>query len=378
MPEEVADVKTSEATPESSTGTTLTPPSDPAAYSEWRLSGKMPGEKKPKKEAPAASESAEAESSAQSTSEDHAEESETAPEAGKTKQEHRKGSAESRLNQILADLKRAGLSPSELKTFKREAQGASTSQALPVPRVQAQEPAQTSVNPPASPQPPVQAQQRLTEPKLEDYKTWDEFQGAQRAFNAQMVDDRIREAWQQIQQQQAQDQANRQAAERLQQARERYGDEAEGSITLAARSVFGDQAVHPAIKGIINESPVIADLLYVMGSNETELQQFIQTARTNPGEALRRAVVLEQYVKDELHKVSNGTSNGTRADSTAPERDESGRFLPAKKEAPPPAREVSGRASPPPNEADAAFNRGDARGYMNAKNREQIAARKGR
>src|SRR6516225_5004971 len=114
MPEEVADVKTSEATPEPSTGTTLTPPSDAEGYSKWRLTGEVPGGKhKPKKEASAASESAEAESSGASTSEDQAEESETAPEAGKTRQEHRKGSAESRLNQILADLKRAGLSPSE-------------------------------------------------------------------------------------------------------------------------------------------------------------------------------------------------------------------------------------------------------------------------
>jgi hypothetical protein len=139
-------------------------------------------------------------------------------------------------------------------------------------------------------------------------------------------------------------------------------------IRGAATSLFGDQSIHPAVRDIVNGSPVIEHLLYVMGSDQDELEQFRQTARSNPGEALRRIVVLEQFVKDELHKQSNGASG----------RDESGRFTPAKKELPPPAREVSGRASLPPNEADAAFNRGDVRSYMNAKNREQIAARKGR
>ena len=357
MPEEViADVKTSDR-PEPSTGTTLTPPSDPEAYSEWRLTGKVPEQKhKPKQEAPAASARANADSAeGESAEETESPEETSAPEAGKRRQEHRKGSAADRLNEVLADLKRAGLSPSELKTFRKQAQ------ASPAP----QPAQQTNAPPPQQPQ-------RLTEPKLEDFNTWEAFQTAQRAFNAQMVDDRIREAWSQIQMQQYQEQANRQAAERIENARQRYGEEAEGSIVLAARSVFGNPAVHPWIKGVINESPVIADLLYVMGSNQHELDQFLETARTNPGEALRRAVVLEQYVKEELEKASNGH----RANST--ERDENGRFIPAKKEAPPPAREVSGRASLPGNEADAAFNRGDVRSYMNAKNREQMAARKGR
>ena len=353
MPEEVSDVKQA---PEPSTGQTLTPPADPEAYTEWRLTGKMPVEKKqPKKEDSAPSEPAEGESGEEL---EEPEEKRPAPEPGKKKQEHRKGSAEGRLNELLADLRRAGLTPSELKTFRRE-----VAQAPPAPQ-----PAQTSVNPPVP--------QKLTEPKLENFRTWEEFRAAERAYNAQQVDERIREAYVQMQAQQAQDQVNRQAAERLNEARQRYGEEAESSIVSAARGLFGDQSIHPAIKGIVNESPVIADLLYVMGSSQSDFDEFIQTARTNPGEALRRAVMLEQLVKDELRKSS---SNGKSANSTEGERDESGRFLPAKREAPPPpAREVSGRASPPTNEADAAFNRGDIRAYMNAKNREQFAQKKGR
>lgn len=362
MPEEVTtDVKDT-ATPEPSTGQTITPPSDPEAYSKWRLTGEVA--KKPKKETSASSHhSAEAESGSEhGSAPDEAEDDAPASEPGK-KQEHRKGTAESRLSQILADLKRAGLSPSELKTFKREAQ-----QAPPAAQPPAQ---QTSVNPP-----PQQQPKPLTEPKLEDFKTWDEFNAAQRSYADQRMDSRFQEML-------AQHQVQQQANQRLVEAKQRYGDEAEGQIRSAASSLFGDQSIHPVIKGVVNESPVIADLLYVMGSNADELQQFIQVARTNPGEALRRAVVLEQIVKDELSKrAHNGDSSGgitpDGASNGTPERDESGRFIAARKEAPPPAREVSGRATAPGNEVDAAFARGDVRSYMNAANRRDIAARKGR
>lgn len=361
--EAVSDVKT---VPEPSTGTTLTPPSEPEAYSEWRLTGKVPvqaqAEKqtKPKQETSAPSPSAEGESDGASTTPDEPEETAPAPEAGKKKQEFRKGSAADRLNELISDLRRAGLTPSELKTFRKEVQ------AQP-----AQPPAQTSVTPP----PP----KKLTEPKLEEFKTWEEFRAAERAFNAQQVDERIQAAVTEFQRQHAQAEVNRQAAERLRKARERYGEEAEGFIRSAASSVFGDQTIHPALKEIVNDSPVIEDLLYVMGSDPVKLERFVQTARTNLREAVREVVTLEQTIKDQLKPASNGTSpaNGT-TDHTTPERDESGRFLPAKKEAPPPAREVSGRASLPPNEADAAFHRGDVRAYFDRKNREQIAQRKGR
>jgi len=355
MPEEVTDVKTPEAGPEPSTGTTLTPPADAESYSKWRLTGEMPEQKKSKpkpEETSAASESAEGESQP-----DQPEESAPGPEPGTKKQEHRKGSAADRLNELISDLRRAGLTPSELKTFRREAQA---------PAAQPPPP-QTSVTPP--PPPP-----KLTEPKLEDFKTWEEFRTAERAYNDQRIESRVLELVMQQQNQQ-------QAAAKFNEARQRYGDEGAKTVQATAGVFFNDQAIHPAIKGLLNESPVLADLLYVMGSDQGELNQFIQVARTNPGEALRRAVVLEQYVKDELSKPSNGAAPA-RAEAASPaphellDRDERGRFL--AKEAPPPAREVSGRASPPPNEADAAFHSGNVRAYINAKNREQLAARKGR
>jgi len=374
MPEEVQDAKSADTqgAPEPSTGTTITPPSSPEAYSKWRLTGEVPAEKKPSKKEPAPS-SAEEEprEGDEPEEEDSEEKTAPAPEAGRKKQEqhYRKGSAQDRLDGLLADLRRAGLSPSELKTFKREMMS------VPVPQ---QVPPQQSVQPPAQPQ-------RLAEPKLEDFRTWDEFRAAERAYSQQVMADQMREFYQQIQAQQIQQAAQQQAAERLAYARQRYGEEAEGSITAAARGLFGDQNIHPAIKGIVNDSPAIADLLYVMGYSAQDFDQFIQVARVNPGEAIRRVVLLEQLVKDELRKAhapanGNGKSEAAPVERETPARDESGRFIsaPQKKEvsAPPPATEVSGRASPPPNDAEAAFNRGDVRAYFSAKNRAQLAERK--
>src|SRR5215831_5234212 len=356
MPEEVTDVKTPDGAPEPSTGTTLTPPADAEGYSKWRLTGEIP-KKPPQQESsahPAKGETSDDKSDDKPLDEPE-ENIASGAGPGKSKQEYRNADHR-RLIEVLDTIKAAGFSgPSELKTFRREAQ------APPV-----QPPAQqTSVNP--SPPPP-----KLTEPKLEDFKTWEEFRTAERAYNDQRIEARVLDLVMQQQNQQ-------QAAAKFNEARQRYGDEGAKTVQATAGVFFNDQAIHPAIKGLLNESPVLADLLYIMGSDQGELNQFIQVARTNPGEALRRAVVLEQYVKDELSKSSNGAAS---KEPTGPaphellDRDERGRFL--AKEAPPPAREVSGRASPPPNEADAAFHSGNVRAYINAKNREQLAARRGR
>src|SRR5215831_17525740 len=154
MPEEVQDVKGVDTTPapEASTGQTITPPKDPEAYSKWRLTGDVPQKKKPpgKESAPSGDRSSNADRQSAKEDSDEGEEPDEeeseekpapAPEAGKKKQEqqqhYRKGSAQDRLDGLLADLRRAGLTPAELKTFRREAQQQQQAQPLP----------QTSVNP---------------------------------------------------------------------------------------------------------------------------------------------------------------------------------------------------------------------------------------
>jgi hypothetical protein len=352
------DVTSAQAPPaESSPATTAVPPRDEAGYAEWRLKGTVVEKQpKPKTEAPApSSESAEGEQPEEKTASDS--------EPGEKKQEpqRRRDTAADRLQELLGDLKRAGLTPSELKTFKREAQQQAAQQ----------QPPQTSANPP---QPKPEPPKELKAPVLDEYKSWEEFRKAELEYNQQSTRQIVQQAMREFLAQQAQAQAQQAANQRLEEAEKRYGPEARSTIASSAQGLFGNERIPDDIKRIVNNSPVIADLLYVMGSNAGELQEFLNLAQTNPDEALRKTVLLEHMVKEELAK-NKQPSNGHEA-----ERDESGRFVknaPAKA-APPPAREVSGKASPPPNDVDAAFQRNDVRAYINAANRRDLAAFKGR
>ena len=101
---------------------TLVPETSPAIESTGVLSAETKaswnkGERsivKPK-EAPAPSKEVKEPSASES------DETAAAPEAA-PKQEQRRDNAASRLQELLADLKKAGLSPAELKTFKRQAE----------------------------------------------------------------------------------------------------------------------------------------------------------------------------------------------------------------------------------------------------------------
>jgi len=114
----------------------------------------------------------------------------------------------------------------------------------------------------------------------------------------------------------------------------------------------------------------------VMGSNADELAEFVSLAKTNPGAAIRKLVLVEKLVQEELAK--GGTPKASSNGETA-QRDETGKFLPAKKttSAPPPPRETSGRSSPPPDAVDRAVKEDDFAAYRAEQNRREIARRKG-
>jgi hypothetical protein len=331
-------------------------PRDPAAYKKWRETGEI---KEPK---PKGAESAPAKESAKG--EEPEDKVAPAPEAGTETQEKPKpqrSDAATRLNELLADIKRAGLSPAELKTFRREAQQ------------QQAKPPETTAQPPAQ-------QPELKKPKLDDFKTWEEFETARDEYHQQRTDRAIAKAIENDRMQQAERAAREASAVKLNEAKQRYGPEAEDTILGANERIFADQAIHPAVKGLINDSPVIADLLYTMGSTPEELDEFVALAKSNPSQAIRKVVLLESLVTDELRKAAPAPANGNGGNP--PPRDESGHFVkttPAKpaKEAPPPATEVSGKSSPPKDAALAAFERGDTRAYMREMNRRDVAAKKG-
>ncbi|MGH9664628.1 MAG: hypothetical protein ACRD9L_09420, partial [Bryobacteraceae bacterium] len=177
------------------------------------------------------------------------------------------------MSELLADLKTAGLSPAELKTFKREAQKQETEQPKPTEKT-----AQPAVDPKA----PVR-------PKLDDFKTWDEYEAARDTYFEDLADYKANQAVESDRAKQRAEALNREIKAKLHDAKVRYGGEADTAIAATAKAVFGDQNVSPAVKALLNDSPVLVALMYALGSKPEDFQTFLEEARTNPAAAIRRA-----------------------------------------------------------------------------------------
>ncbi len=353
----------SDVSAESSTAT-LEVPSDPHEYAEWRQSGKLPAakpapaEKKPKAEASAASR--ESSAAGEESTEKHA----PAPEAGKEKQEQAKprGNAETRLQEILGDLKRAGLSPAELKTFKREQQAAQQAQPKAAPE---------KTEKPAGLEPPKK-------PKPDDFDSYDKYEEARDKYYEDLADFKAQKRLDEHLQKQRMEASQREMEGKLEAARKRYGDAVDNTISTSAGAIFNDQQIPAAVKALLNDSPVLVDLLYTLGSKEEDLNAFLNLARTNPGAAIRKAVLMESLINEEL--AGGGKA---AAGSGEPARDESGKFAkqqaPAEKvtKAPPPPKEASGRASTPTDEVESAATANDFARFRSAANRRDMARFRG-
>lgn len=366
---------------ESSPTETFVAPSDPGQYAEWRQTGKTPepksaaAESTTPKEAPAPSK----ESSAASQD---AGKGAPASEAGSHKQEPKRGNAETRLNEILADLKTAGLTPAELKTFKRAAQQDAAASS-------GEKDGKTASSPAS------EAPKGLEPPQKPDFKnwtgTWEELEAAKDDYAEKLAEYKAQKAVRDYAMQQANAAQAKELTGKVQEAQKRYGDEAAGTIQGTAKTIFApDSGVPQVVKAIINDSPVLVDLLYVMGSKPAELQEFLESAKTNPGAALRKVVLVEKLVQEELAKGSSGKEPAAGESGSSTERDENGRFqssaAPAKKpsKAPPPPAEMGGHGSPPPDPVDSAATAyatsGDPdafRRFREAANRRDLAARRG-
>jgi hypothetical protein len=179
---------------------------------------------------------------------------------------------------------------------------------------------------------------------------------------------------------------------KMQDASKRYGGEAVPTISATARTISGDKAIQPAVKAIIDQSPVMVDVLYVLGSKAEDLQEFIEQARTDPGAAIRRIVLTEQLVQAELKKGGTPASSGAAADEGAagsdgqPVRGADGKFTgtkppipePKVSRAPAPPHEVSGRGSAPGDVVESAVRNNDFGRFREEQNSRDLAKRKGR
>lgn len=339
-------------------------PSDPAANLEWRKTGNVP-EAKPKEDSTPSTKASAA------ASKDGAVETAPASATGTQQEKPKNDSAETRLTQILADLKKAGLSPAELKTFKREAAAAA-----------AEPPAKAAPEQTAKPQglekpvKPTQADKNGDgTPK---YDSWEKLEAARDEYFEKLSAFNVATAV-------AEDRAARAAEaqqnvlkQKVTEAKARYGEDAMTAINKATAALDGDANLNPVIRAMCDDSKVLVDVMYVLGSKPEDLAEFVEMAKAQPGLAVRKFALLEHLVQEELAK---GSTAATAAAGT--QRGEDGKFVsektPATKKpaAPPPPDELNSRGSAPTDALDAATRDNNARAFIDEENRRDIAKRRG-
>jgi hypothetical protein len=315
-------------------------------YAQWRLTGKTPETvAKPKEDSATSKPSV----------------SSTASEAVTGKQEKtapKRDNAADRLKELLDDLKQSGYTPAELKTLRKQA-AAEAGKTTEAPKV-----AET----PQAPQPPKK-------PVQDDYATYDLYDAAIDKWHEAVADYRAELKLAERDRKTQAEASAKATTEKLDAAGKRYGEESKSTITETAGTVFNDPKIAGPVKALIDDSPVIADLLYTLGSKADDLQEFVTLARTNPGQAIRKVVLMERLIAEELAKGDKPAA-GTEAG-----RDASGKFTPpAKKvtEAPPPPKEAGGRSAAPPDPVDRAAAANDFTTYRSEANRRDLARRTGR
>lgn len=179
----------------------------------------------------------------------------------------------------------------------------------------------------------------------------------------------------------AQVEAAKEMTEKLSDAQKRYPEWNQDRFQATAKAFMDDPQISPAIKGMIDQSPVIVDLLYVFDSDPKAKADFIATCKSNPAAAVRKLVLTEQLVMEQLK--TSGSNKGGDADKSAkatPERGTDGKFQ--KKEeaaaepisrAARPVPEVGGRGSATEDGAVAAVKADDYRSAAAAFTRDYAA-----
>jgi len=321
-------------------------PTNPAAYAEWRKTGKLPADDKPKKGG-----------SAPSAKSGDEESSESAPasEAGKGR-----SNAESRIKQLLSERDTYKAKLEALEAGKKDAPAESSP--APANRVK------------AAPQTAPEVPERPVKPDQDEFDSWDKYEEAKEKYYEDLADWKASQRIEADRQRQRQDAQAKEMEARLQEAKTRYGEEAEPKIIETAQTVFDDAEVPPAIKTALGRSGVLVDALYVMGSDEKEFSEFLKLSKTDPLEALRKWFTVEALVKQELA----GSAGKTEAET--PQRGPDGKFLPekpARKLAPAPPFEVNGNSSPPGDQSERAAATGNFTVFKEDRNRKDFLRHKG-
>jgi hypothetical protein len=335
------------------------PPKGSDDYAKWRLTGEMPVA--PKADAKADAKDADSEPEGdKSKGEKGAPDSETGKETKEQKQVKTRSTAQSRLEEVLGILKEEDLTPAKLRALKTEV----TELRAKLGRTEAQETTEQPAKPPERPK----------RPKYADFEGNEEaYEAAMDKHEEELAAWKADQAIERYKKEQADTSTRNELTEKLSEAETRYGEEAQQIITSTVGQIVGDSKIPAAVKGIINGSPVLVDLMYVMGQNPDDLADFIKTARTDPGEAIRRAVVLERLVMEELSGRNGKKAKGEDTQTVEKPAISSKKFT----KAPPPPEEIGGNKGAAPDEVAEAGKTGDFSAFRRAANIRDLARAKG-
>jgi hypothetical protein len=366
------------AAPSSAEQPTYEIPSDPVEYRQYQLTGKLPEKKPPSNGAAPASAQpkSKTDTSAVPTDEVDDTESAPAPDSGKSQEQHsqrRKVDAETEIRRLRARVKELeGKPPVQNKDVKP---GAEPSPAQPKPQPALIEPKE-----------PV-----LTDYTAEKYgdneKAWLAYDKDSRQYARELAKYEAHKGIEEYKATEAQKAQAKALDDMISEAKTRRPDVVE-IIVPTADAIFPDEQIPVVVKQMLASSKVYVDLLYVLGGDQAKLEAWIQKAKSDPGEAIREAILLESLVKDEL-----GRGNG-KAKTDAPPRDPaSGRFqaenanpgkestAPAPKKitgAPGPTAEVGGKATPPADPELSAVESGNMEAFTAERNRRDLETKKAR
>lgn len=195
---------------------------------------------------------------------------------------------------------------------------------------------------------------------IEEHKdaTWED---AQAALADHMADKR--EEFRTLEQQT--NQRLQTVGQKLAEARTRYQD-----FDSVAAPVIQDllkPGVSPQVFDILNDSPVLADVLYVIGGTEKSRTDFLEAAKSNPSKAARIALLIEQEVVAELKKGKTAIEKA--------ETKEDAPVIP-KPRAPKPPSEVGGRGAVQEDSLISAAKAGDFRSFEAEQTRRALASRR--
>lgn len=158
----------------------------------------------------------------------------------------------------------------------------------------------------------------------------------------------------------AQREAGRKLQEQVEAVKQKYPD-AEEKIKATMDSMV-DVQLPGVIRSMLDDSEVLPELIYVF-SDETTRNKFIETAKSNPGKAIRVLAQMEADIQ-------------AKAKAPVVEKKEAKEEPPAepKPRAPKPAAEVGGRGTAPEDAAREAARTGDFRSFEAEMNRRMRAS----